>query len=666
MAMRRALGLVTLLPAAIVVGIWIAMIPNEGGYFARDWYPAALTLLGLLVASAFGSGRVLPAVPRARGALLLLAGLVAFSYLSLLWAEAGGDAWDEANLLLLYLLGAWVLALVPWDAHSAAALLGAWAVGVAVMCALALLEVLDAANLGPFFFETRYQHPIGYPNALSALGAVGLWPALLLASRRGASIPAQALFMAVAVFLAEVALLPQSRGFMVGTAVVAVVALAIFADRARLLARLLVWGGLVAVALGPILEVADAVQDERPVSPVLHDAAEWMALTVGLAIAATVALALVVEPRVRLPSVPTHTLRRIGVAAAALTVIAAGGVAIAKHDRISDSVQSRWDQFTTGEGPDDEGPRLFSSEPYQRYDLWQVALDAFADAPLGGVGAGNFDRRYSAERHFKTHSNDPHSIWMRALSETGIVGAALLVGFVLVGFGGAVRFARRLDGRTGAVAVGCVAVTTYYLVHGSLDWLEKYPVLAGPAIGFVFVALALGGRPDPPRSPPGLPGRLLHGLAGAAVIAAGVGLALPYVSLRYLERGRDAWAAAPAAAFSDIGRAQDWNPLAVEPLLSEGLLALELRDNDRARATFREVLKKEENWVAYFELALIEASERRWGAAELLLAQASALNERDSLIVDAKRRISKRRDIVPAEINREVLSLSLHRFRLLS
>ena len=663
--MRRALPLVTLLPAAIVVGIWIAMIPNEGGYFARDWYPAALTLLGLLVASAVGSGRILPAVPRARGALLLLAGLVAFSYLSLLWAEAGGDAWDGANQLLLYLLGAWILALVPWDARSATALLGAWSAGVAVMCALALLEVLDAANLGPYFFEVRYQHPIGYPNALSALGAVGLWPALLLASRRGASIPAQALFMAVAVFLAEIALLPQSRGFMVGSAVVAVVALAISADRGRLFARLLVWGGLVAVAVLPILDVADAVEDERPVSPVLHDAAEWMGITVLLAIAATIALA-AVEPRVRLPSIPTHALRRLGIAAAALTLIAAGGVAIAKHDRISDSVQSRWDQFTTGEGPDDDGPRLFSTEPYQRYDLWQVAVDAFADAPVGGVGVGNFGRRYSADRHFKTHSNDPHNIWMRALSETGVVGAGLLIGFVLVGFGGAVRYARRLDARVAAPAVACVAVTTYYLLHGSLDWLEKYPVLAGPAIGFVFVALALGGRPDPPRERGARPRRLVLGAATVAAAAAAAGLALPYVSLRYLERGRDAWTAAPAAAFADIERAQDWNPLATQPLLSEGLLALELGDNDRAGATFREVLDKEESWVAYFELALIEASERRWTPAERLLERASALNERDPLIVDARRRITERQDIVPAEINREVLSLSLHRFRLLS
>ena len=67
-------------------------------------------------------------------------------------------------------------------------------------------------------------------------------------------------------------------------------------------------------------------------------------------------------------------------------------------------------RFTTGAG--------------NRYDYWRVALDQFRDDPLRGVGAGNYDRTYFAERRTTEDIRQPHSIELQALGELGVVGGA--------------------------------------------------------------------------------------------------------------------------------------------------------------------------------------------------------------------------------------------------
>ena len=104
----------SLLPAAGVLATWTYLMFDAGGFRPGTWMPAGLVLAGLLVVAILGGGTSLPAPGPARTALLLLAAFTAWCFVSLLWSDAPGASWEAANLLLVALLGAWVVALAPW------------------------------------------------------------------------------------------------------------------------------------------------------------------------------------------------------------------------------------------------------------------------------------------------------------------------------------------------------------------------------------------------------------------------------------------------------------------------------------------------------------------------------------------------------------------------
>jgi hypothetical protein len=62
-----------------------------------------------------------------------------------------------------------------------------------------------------------------------------------------------------------------------------------------------------------------------------------------------------------------------------------------------------------------------------------VALDEFAAHPLLGIGADNFQQQYLAHGRSDETPHYPHSVELRTLAQTGLIGALL----ALVGLGGA-------------------------------------------------------------------------------------------------------------------------------------------------------------------------------------------------------------------------------------
>ena len=269
-----------------------------------------------------------------------------------------------------------------------------------------------------------------------------------------------------------------------------------------------------------------------------------------------------------------------------------------------------------------------------------MSLDLFTERPLEGAGVGNFGREYDARRHFEKHSRYAHDIWLRALGETGAVGFLLLVGLVAALAVGVLSRWRRHGPYERTLIAAAVAVGTYLLVHGSLDWLDEYPALVLPAVGLPIAALALhrpgrrrrSGRPKPfaQRSP--WPSRLAGAAVGLAVLAALASLLPAWVAVRYEERARQAWTAAPAAAFDDLRRAAELNRLSIDPLITEGSLALQLGRANRARS-----------------------------AARALLGRAAALDARDPVIAYARARIDHDRPVDLAGLTRQALDNPLFR-----
>jgi hypothetical protein len=164
------------LPAVPVVAAWVLWGHHNGGYFMRSWYPGALGAIALLTALVVARRRALPASGAVTLALGLLAGLVAWSYLSLLWSEMPGDGLTASNKFLIYLLTAWILALLPWSPHTVAVMLGAWVAGVTAVCAISLVDAHATSRIGDFFIEGRYLDPIGYANGVRPRCGRSRWP----------------------------------------------------------------------------------------------------------------------------------------------------------------------------------------------------------------------------------------------------------------------------------------------------------------------------------------------------------------------------------------------------------------------------------------------------------------------------------------------------------
>ncbi len=674
---ERLEELVPAAAATIVLAFWLFWIGDNGGYGETVWYPSALGMIAVWVMTLTWRRSVLPSEPAARIALLALAALVGFNYLSILWAGSPGSALDASNQLMLYLLGAWVLAVLPWTPERLAAFAGLWSVGVCVICADGLDRAVSASSLTSFFVDGRFATPMAYSNATGAVAVMGGWPALILASRRELPVLLRAGFLGIGTFLATFALLPQSRAALLGMILTAPLVVIVISDRIRALVRLLIVGGAIAYCLPRTIDVNDAVDAGRNVTPVLQHAATTMLITAILA-AVLGLLVSVVEDRLtgssaRLLIDARAGLRRIarplGVAAGVLTAIVVAVALVVAWPHITHLVHETVNKGNTDASTGSN--RFLSTSPEERFDYDRVALHLFSGNPLGGVGSGNFGRRYDALRRFPKHSQYTHDLPLRVLSETGVVGMILFLTAVVALVVGMVRVARSRDDLGRACVAIAFAVSGYFLVHSCLDWVDKFPALAVPAVGIPMAALTLrAGVRDVTTSGAGLaaaspeevapPGagrsRAAWQTAGRvtlvlATVVAAIALAAPYLSLVSINRAFSVFRANPQQAYRDLEVARKLDPLSVNPLTSEGTIALYAGDLDRAQTWFERSVRKEDDWYPRLELALIAAKQGRFAVARQQLAAAARLDADDPLIADARSLIDRRRRIDPYTFN---------------
>ncbi len=162
------------------------------------------------------------------------------------------------------------------------------------------------------------------------------------------------------------------------------------------------------------------------------------ALAVGLVVAAGAALE---SRRALSPGARARVHRALAAVAVALLVVLLAGGWAAAGDPLT-RARHAWDTFKspTGYGANaTAGSRLTSGLGSNRYDFYRVALDEFAAHPLVGIGADNFAEPYLAHGRSNETPRYPHSVELRTLAETGLLGALLAV----VGLGAALVACRR-------------------------------------------------------------------------------------------------------------------------------------------------------------------------------------------------------------------------------
>jgi len=642
-------------PALGALALMVVWATNQAGYPLTHWAPGGLIALALLAIA------LLAVVPRwaeiplsVRIAVGALAAYTALSFLSILWAGVPGDAWEGANRTLLYLLVFALFACWAQTGVTAALLLCGWVlamVGVGLFVLLHIDAASGATRLIALLPGGRLVYPAGYVNADAAQWLMAAWPALLLARERRLPWWLRGALAGGAVLLAELALLSQSRGSVYAEPVMLVLVFALLPGRVRTFALLVPVVGGIAAAAPAVLRVGERVGalegangGVAPHSPaVLHSATAALNTAVvatllsALAVGVVVAVGAALERRRTLsPAAGARVHRGLAaVAVAALVVLLAGGWAAAGNPVAR--ARHAWDTFKSPKGyaaNSNTGSRLTSGLGSSRYDFYRVALDEFAAHPLLGIGADNFAEPYLAHGRSTETPRYPHSVELRTLAQTGLVGALL----ALAGLGAALlaawrALARNPDPLARAVAAAAVAGFAYWVVHGSFDWLWEFAGLGAPAFALLGLACALAPRMRKQAAPRGKPPRWPLALAvGVVAVAAIVSLTAPWLSSLELESAAHVWVRSPAQAYARLDHAARLNPLSDEPYVVAGSIALRLGEYARADREFALALERTPgDAYATLERGAIASASGDRREALVLLERAVRLAPRDPI-----------------------------------
>lgn len=476
-AVRASTALVGALPLGIFL-LWAAV---DGGYPPTLWSPGALALVALAALLVALSPGLLATLPRtALAALVLFAAFTLWSFLSIAWAAERGEAWDAANRTLLYLAVFGIFLVWPWRARHGAMLLGAFALGVAAVAAATFISLLVSEDPYTFFIGGRYSEPVGYLNANCALFLSAFWPAVFLASRRETPWWLRGLFLAVAGFLLEQAVLPQSRGSLFVFPAVALLYLAIVPCRTRSALALVPACAAAYLAREPLLDVYPAARAE--ILPAALGALEEPLLGSAAALFVIGTVYGLVDRFAPLPADVARLGSWLVALLGGLTALVAAVVLLAVYGNPVTQAQDAWDEFSAGQRFEESSSYFGANLGSNRYDFWRVALSELEDSPVAGIGAGNFAAEYLRGRESSEEPLYPHSLPIMVLSQTGIVGALLFAGFVGCALTCVWLSRRRRSPYGNAVAAAAVVTFGYWALHGSIDWFWEFPALAGPAL----------------------------------------------------------------------------------------------------------------------------------------------------------------------------------------
>jgi O-antigen ligase len=621
-------------------GLGCGASPAFFGYFDLSiWGPIGLCLVGIAIALLLAR----QAVPSGIAAVAIL-GLFAFAawcLLSMGWAESGDRALAEGDRWIIYGLYLLVLVLLIADRRDAQILLSTSVVGILGIGAYDLARMLggDGRSL---FSGPRLLEPLGYVNGLGGYFLLGFWPLLAVAERVRQPVLA-GLAAGAATVLASLVLLTDSRGTAFAFAASAVILLVLLPGRNRRAWAILAVLAGIALAWGPLTDITQALPDPTaaPAADTIRRGAEW-SLLMGAGVAVTWGFATWAVDSLAKRSAGARQLRvvsavlLVGLAFAAVLVTAA-----AVNDPFG-KVSGQYEAFTELEPV--KGASRFTSVGGNRYDYWRIAWHQFADHPLDGIGAGNFDRTYFLERRTDEDVRQAHSIELQTLGDTGIVGAILLGSFLVAALIGAWRCAaivRRREMEVGIV-VAATGMFVVWLAQTSVDWLHLIPGVTGIALGAAAILLRC------PLSEAGGGTRLRRlrppALAAAIVVAVGVivfiGRATMAEHLRY--DAESELQSNPRRAFEAADESLSLNPDSLQGYYLKAASLARLHAYQPAKAVLLEAIDHEPhnyvNWALLGDLLT-----RRGAIPDAMHAyrRAAQLNPRDRglLMLGTRRRL---------------------------
>ncbi len=625
------------LALAAALGVALGLSPFAAGYYDSSiWAPAGLGLLIVLTAALIAGPVGLPR--RAVIAPAAIAALALLSLASALWTDSIEQAVVEGNRLLIYAAGLALLVVLLRSDRGAVLAFGTFVAGAVAVAGWVLAGMLDGDE--SLFLGGRLHEPLGYINGQASFFVLAFWPCLALAERRGSgdawAAPLAGLGAAGATLFAGLAVLGQSRGAVLATALSLLLVLALLPGRLRRVVALLIAAACLAPALPALLDVyrgGTTADDLRTAAGALLLAAA----VAGLAWAGLVAFE-------RRASASGLRMRRAVAAGVAVLALAGVSVAVLSAERIGGFLHRQYTAFVTLGGPRGEptASRLATGAG-NRYDYWRIAVDTWQANPIAGVGAGGYDKPYFAERTTAEDIRQPHSLPLQVLAELGIVGGVMFAAALALIAAGTWRRIR--DGGRAPLVVAGLGVSAAWLVHTSVDWMHLLPGLTGVALLGAAVLLRPvpgSGESDagdstseaaPPAAtrPRSARARLAPAiLIAVAVTIAALSLSRQSLSEHYVERAQSALASDPERALVESNRALRLDREAIDAYYAKAAALARFGEGDAARAVLLDAARREpRNFVTWALLGDLAVRQGDLRAAQANYRRAARLNPRN-------------------------------------
>jgi len=590
------------------------------------WIVLAVALVGALPDRRLGTP--------AWVALALLGAFTLWTGLGLSWTESVERTAADLARVAGY-LGVFAFAVLAAGRIGVRHLVGAVAAGIVTVSLVALLSRFHpawfpgAGETAAFLTNNRERlsYPLHYWNGLAALIAIGL-PLVLQVATAARSAALRVAAAAALPALGLTIFFTLSRSGIAGAFLAVAIFLAFTPNRLAKLPTLAVAGVGTAILI-LATDSRDALQHGLFNSTAEDQGGEMLVITLGICLLAALAQAglLVASGRIERPAwtVPSRS-HTVAAATAAILLALVAAMALDAPGRASDG----WAEFKQSEGPGKGAERLSSTAGQNRYQLWSAAVKENSTRPLTGTGSGTFEYWWARTGDVPEIVRDTHSLYLQTLGEVGIVGLALLAGFILVilvGGGRAVLLADpRLRPPLAAALAGCSA----FFITAAFDWMWQLPVLPVAMLILAAALVAARGGAEPAPGSLTLWQRLGIGLVAVVAIVA---IAIPLASTSLLRQSEEDFREGNLeAALSAARSAENVEPAAATPRLQQALVLEAAGQFDDAAAVAREATEREStNWRPWLVLSRIEAQRGDATASVDAYVKARSLNPRSSI-----------------------------------
>ena len=646
------------LTAAVALAV-VALAFQSGGYDVTVRNSFAIATLWAIAVAVATLVWPLERVPRAALAgTALLGALLVWTAIAISWSDSAERAFTEVNRIAFY-LAVFVLVVLASRRGSGARWANGLALGIAAIALVGLASRLFPDAIGDrgvsSFFPsgTRYLgYPLDYWNGLGIFVALGL-PLVLRAAIDARSTLTRALALGCAPAICATLYLTSSRGGVVSAAVGLFVFVALCRDRVRAVISLGVLGaGAVAVVavLSARPELADGNMQAAGV--------EAQGRSAAVLIAGICLLTGAVQWLISRASLPTLHVRvpRLLLIGGALGVLALALIAANPGERLEAFKTPPRNPFasvdsssTAGLGGSSQasgvaatprlGPasdHLLSSGGHGRWQFWGAAVDEFETRPLTGRGPGSYEAWWAQHGSISYFTRHAHSLYLETLGELGVVGLALLVGFLVAGLVAGLGRLRAADPEERNVIAALAGVAIAFALAAGIDWIWQLTVI--PVVAIVALALLAG-----PATLPGGPSasgdrRLMPVAVRAGVVAAALCLvaaqAIPLLVQDDIRRSQHRFAAGHLAGARDAAlSASSVQPWAASPHLQLALVEERRGDLPAARSAIADAIERDRlDWRLWLTAARIEGEAGFDRQARVSLDRAVALNPRSPLI----------------------------------